>query len=436
VAVNYGRTDTGSDTIARAGPVRAEGFYMAGMAGKRVGILTARTVQAAKTPGLFGDGGNLYLNVDHNGNKSWIVRWSSGGKLHKCGLGAVHTVTLEQAREKAADARRIIRDGGNPREARREARQAVLVAQAKSMSFDDAAKAYVEGHKAGWSDKHGKQWPATLTRYTSPVFGNLPVSAIDTGMVMRVLQPIWSSKNETASRLRGRIETVLSWARVQGYRSGENPALWKGHLDHLLPARGKVHKVVHHAALPYAKLPAFMRDLRKRYGVAVLALEFAILTATRTSETLDAQWSEFDLRNKLWTIPAERMKGGREHRVPLSDRAAAIVQEMQTVRNGDYVFPGAKRGKPLSNMSMLLALRRMERDDLTTHGFRATFRTWAAEKTAHQREVIEAALAHVVGDKTENAYQRGDLLDKRRRLMDAWAAYCDSRAASNVVAIR
>ena len=230
-------------------------------------------------------------------------------------------------------------------------------------------------------DKHAAQWQATLSTYASPVFGKLPVSAIDTGMVMRVLEPIWSSKNETAHRVRGRIESGLSWAKVRGYRSGENPAQWRNHLDHLLPAPSKVHKVEHHAALPYDEMPAFMRDLRERYGVAALALEFAILTATRTSETLNAAWTEFDLDNRLWTIPAERMKADREHRVPLCDRAVAIVQEMQTVRNGDFVFPGAKRGKPLSNMAMLTTLRRMERGDLTTHGFRATFKTWATEKT-------------------------------------------------------
>ena len=275
-----------------------------------------------------------------------------------------------------------------------------------------------------------------MQTYASPHFGKLPVSAIDTGMVMRALEPIWTTKTETAGRVRGRIESVLSWAKVNGYRSGENPAQWRGHLDHLLPAQGKVRKVEHHAALPYIEMPAFMSDLRTRYGVAALALEFAILTATRTSETLNAAWSEFDIDNRVWTIPAERMKGGREHRVPLCDRAVAIVAEMQTIRRGDFVFPGAKRGRPLSNMSMLTVLGRMDRADLTVHGFRSTFRTWAAERTNYQREICEAALAHAIGDKTEAAYQRGDLLDKRRHLMEAWAAFIDSRVIDNVVAIR
>ena len=387
---------------------------------------------------MYGDGGNLFLKVDDGGSKSWMFRHQVGGKMRKHGLGPTHTVSLSDARERAEAIRRQLLDGIDPREARRAEREAAAVAQAKSMSFDMAMEAYIDSHRAGWkSDKHAAQWKATLTAYASPVFGKLPVSAIDTGMVMRVLQPIWSSKNETAHRLRGRIEAVLSWAKAHGYRHGENPATWRGHLDHLLPARKKVHKVEHHAALPYAKQPAFMRALRKRFGVAALALEFAILTATRTSETLGAAWSEFELAEKLWSIRGERMKGGREHRVPLSDRAVAIVQEMQTVRHGDFVFPGAKRGKPLSNMAMLNTLKRIGRDDLTAHGFRSTFRTWAAERTNYQREVIEAALAHVVGDKTEAAYQRGDLLDKRRRLMDAWAAYCDSRATTGkVVAYR
>ncbi|MFY9958805.1 tyrosine-type recombinase/integrase [Bradyrhizobium sp.] len=306
------------------------------------------------------------------------------------------------------------------------------------MSFDQCAEAYVEAHRAGWkSDKHAGQWGATLKTYATPVFGKIDVAAVGVGLVLKVLEPIWSSKNETAHRVRGRVESVLDWAKARGHRSGENPARWRGHLDQLLPARGKVHKVEHHAALPYAELPAFMRDLRKRYGVAVLALEFCILTATRTSETLNAAWSEID--GSVWTIPAERMKGGREHRIPLCDRALAIIKEMKAAKHGAFIFPGARRGRPLSNMAMLTALRRMERGDLTTHGFRATFRTWAAERSNFQREVIEAALAHAIGDKTEAAYQRGDLFEKRRRLMMAWAAYCESKPAakvSNVTALR
>ena len=409
---------------------------MAGMAGRRVNKLTARQVETAKKAGLYGDGGNLFLKVDDRANKSWIVRWKADGKLRKVGLGPTRTVSLIEARQRAEAVRRQLLDGFDPQETKRAKEAAAAVEDAKRITFDKATEAYIASHRAGWKNaKHAAQWQATLSTYASPVFGDLPVSAIDTGMVMRVLQPIWVSKNETAHRVRGRIEAVLSWAKAHGYRSGENPATWRDNLIHGLPARGKVHKVEHHAALPYDELPAFLRELRERPGVAALALEFAILTATRTSETLNAAWAEFDLDNRLWTIANKRMKGGREHRVPLCDRAVAIVQGM--VKNSDYVFPGAKRGKPLSNMAMLTTLRRMKRGDLTTHGFRATFKTWATECTHHQREVIEATLAHVIGGKVEAAYQRGDLLEKRRKLMEAWAVFCDSPAeTSNVVALR
>ena len=413
------------------------------MAGRRVGKLAARTVETVTKPGLYGDGANLYLRVDDSGAKSWIFRWEiGGGKVRKLGLGPLHTVSLADARDGAEDVRRQILDGIDPRQARRDAKAAALLAEAKLITFDAARDAFIEAHKAGWkSDKHAAQWKATLETYASPHFGKLAVGDVDTGLMMRALEPIWASKSETAHRVRGRVESILDWAKVRGYRSGDNPARWKGHLDHLLPARGKVHTVEHHAALPYAELPSFMRDLRGRYGVAALALEFAILTACRTSEVLNATWDEIDLAKRIWTIAAERMKGGRKHRVPLCDRAIAIIEDVRTVKHGAFIFPGAKRGKPLSNMAMLTALERMGRDDLTTHGFRSTFRTWGAERTNFPREVIEAALAHVIGDKTEEAYQRGDLFDKRRRLMTAWAAFAESKPTAkasrdNVTAIR
>jgi integrase len=408
------------------------------IAGKRVNRLTAKAVAAASKPGLYGDGDGLYLKVAESGSKSWVVRWTTGGKLRKHGLGPSPSVSLAEAREKADQARRLIRNGTDPREERRAKQAEAAIAAAKLITFDEAARQFIESHQAGWkSAKHGAQWQATLSTYASPIFGKLPVSAIDTGLVMRVLKPLWSTKTETATRVRGRIEAVLSWAKVYGYRSGENPAQWRGHLDHLLPKRTKVAKVEHHAALPYDNLPAFMRDLRERDGVAALALEFTILTAARTSETLNAAWDEFDCDNAIWTVSAERMKGGREHRVPLCKRAVAIVEEMRTVKRGEYVFPGAKRGRPLSNMAMTLTLRRMGRGDITTHGFRSTFRTWAAERTNYPREVVEAALAHVNADKVEAAYQRGDLLEKRRRLMDAWAVYADNIATTgDVISLR
>jgi integrase len=292
------------------------------------------------------------------------------------------------------------------------------------MTFDECREAYIRAHAAGWRNpKHHQQWENTLKTYCSPVFGRVAVQAVDVALVMKVLEPIWSTKPETASRLRGRIEAILDWAKVRGLRTGENPARWRGHLDHLLPARAKVRKVKHHAALPYIQIATYLDELRKRESTAARALEFAILTATRTNEVIGARWDEIDLAVRVWIIPESRMKAGREHRVPLSDAAISVVKFMQSVRQNEYVFPGDSRAS-LSNMALLMTLRRMNRGDLTTHGFRSTFRTWAAERTSFPREVIESALAHTVGNKVEAAYQRGDMFDKRRRLMDAWAQFC------------
>jgi integrase len=412
-------------------------------AGKRVDMLSARFVETVKEPGLYGDGGNLFLKVDDSGNKSWIVRWQDrDGKQRKLGLGPVHTVPLAEARDKAADARRLILDGIDPREARREAKAAIALAEAKALTFDECAEKFIEANKAGWKNaKHADQWRATLKTYASPVFGSLPIAAVDVGLVVDVLTPIWSTKNETAHRVRGRVESILDWAKVQNFRTGENPARWKGHLDKVFPARRKVRKVQHHAALPYDQLPAFMVSLRERYGVSTLALEFTILTACRTNEVLDARWTKIDFKNKIWTIPGEKMKGGKIHRVPLCDRAVAIVEDMKTDKRGDYIFPGAKRSKPLSNMAMLNVLSRMGHDEITVHGFRSTFRDWVAEQTNFPREIAEVALAHDVGDETEQAYQRGDMFEKRKRLMTAWAKYCEKppvkiKSGDNVVELR
>jgi integrase len=371
-----------------------------------------------------------------SGAKSWILRYRAAGTGKPCkyGLGATRTVSLAEARDAAEAARKLLRSGLDPRaEARRQ-----KVAAARLITFDKAAAAFIDSRRASWRNaRHAEQWQTTLKSYASPVLGALPVSQIDTALVLRVLQPIWTSKTETASRVRGRIEQVLSWSKAHGYRSGENPATWRGHLDHLLPAPGKLRKVTHHAALPYDELAAFMQQLRARHGWAALALQFAILTATRTSETLQARWGEFDLDKAVWTIPGERMKGGREHRVPLSERAVTIVRELATVRHGGFIFPGHRHDAPLSRGALPRLLRRMRRGDLTTHGFRATFRTWCAEKTNFPRELCEAALAHVVGDKVEAAYQRGDLLDKRRQLMAAWAGFIEGHGErQNVVALR
>jgi integrase len=300
------------------------------------------------------------------------------------------------------------------------------------MAFNQCRDAYIAAHRAGWRNaKHAAQWTSTLDAYVTPVFGQLPVGAIDTGLVMKALEPIWSAKTETASRVRGRIEAILDWAKVRGYRGGENPARWRGHLDSLLPARSKVRKVEHHAALPFTEIGAFMAQLREQSSTAARALEFTILTAARTGEVLGARWGEIDLDAAVWTVPPDRMKSAREHRVPLSPAALAVIKNMKTRRENDYVFPGDRRDR-LSGRAMDMLLRRMGRE-VTVHGFRSSFRDWAAERTNFPREVAEAALAHVVGDKVEAAYQRGDLFDKRRRLMTAWGDYCLKPQASGTV---
>jgi integrase len=302
------------------------------------------------------------------------------------------------------------------------------------MTFDQCRDAYIAAHRASWRNaKHQVQWVSTLAAYASPTLGNLPVQSIDVALVMKVLEPIWSAKPETSSRLRGRIERILDWAKARGFRSGENPARWRGHLDHLLPARSKIRKIRHHAALPFDEIAVFITALREREGVAARALEFVILTAARTGEALGATWDEIDFRTRTWTIAAHRMKGHREHRVPLSDDAVRVLEQVQSVQSGEFVFPGHRHYKPLSNMAMLNVLRRMGHVEVTTHGFRSSFRTWAAERTGFPREVVEAALAHVAGNKVEAAYQRGDLFDKRRRLMDEWARYCAASARGGTV---
>jgi integrase len=304
------------------------------------------------------------------------------------------------------------------------------------MTFRQCAEAYIAAHEMAWKNpKHAAQWPSTLGAYVYPVFGDLPVQAIDVGLVMKVIERIWIEKPETASRVRGRIESVLDWATARGYRRGENPARWRGHLENLLPKKSKVRRVEHHAALPYSELPEFMVELRRQEGVAARALEFAILTVARTSEALGATWSEIDLERHLWVIPAERMKSGREHRVPLSEPAVAILAAMKEVREGGYVFPGGRARRPLSNMAFLMRLRRMGRDDLTGHGFRSSFSDWCAERTNFASEVREMALAHTVSDKVEAAYRRGDLFRKRRQVMDAWARYATTTSDGNVISI-
>jgi integrase len=367
-----------------------------------------------------------------------LFRFMLRGKAREMGLGALHTVTLQEARDKGLMCRKHLVAGVDPIEQRNADRAQAQLDAARALTFGECAAAYIEANKAGWKNtKHAAQWKNTLDTYAAPVIGALPVQAIDTGLVLRVIEPIWREKPETANRVRGRIEAVLDWAKVRGFRAGDNPARCHGHLEKSLPKRSKVKRVEHHAALPYSDIGAFVGRLREQQGVAARALEFVICTAARTGEVTGAKWPEFDLKAKVWTVPAERMKAHREHRVPLSDRGVEILEEVQRIRNGDYVFPGARKDEPLSNAAMLAALqRRLAREDLTVHGFRSTFRTWAAERTNFPRELAEATLAHVLSDKTEAAYQRGDLFEKRRKLMAAWAAFMDSEHSTSVATIK
>jgi integrase len=403
----------------------------AGAMARAIGKLTSLAVDRAKRRGYYGDGGGLFLQVSATGAKSWVFRFKEAGRLHEMGLGPVHTIGLAQARERARECRRLRLDGLDPIESRRAARMQARLGAARAMTFADCAERYITAHKAGWRNaKHRDQWPNTLATYVNPIFGALPVQAIDTALVMKAIEPIWTEKPETASRVRGRIESILDWARARGFRQGENPARWRGHLENLLPKRSKVRRVEHHAALPYTEIGAFMAALRQQEGLGAQTLQFAILTAARTGEAIGAQWEEISIAERLWTVPAERMKAVKEHRVPLSDAVIAILEELAKVRHGDFVFPGGRAGRPISNMAMTMTLRRMGRGELTVHGFRSTFRDWAADRTGFPPEVAEMALAHTISDKVEAAYRRGDLFQKRRQMMDAWAKFCTTSPAA------
>jgi integrase len=394
----------------------------------KTGKLTALDVSRAKDPGLYGDGAGLYLRVQKDGSKTWAFRFTLG-RAREMGLGPLHTLTLAEARERAKAARLLVLDGKDPIEVRRDMIATAKADLANAETFKACAERYIESHKAGWKNaKHVYQWRATMKAYVYPAIGETPVARIGTADVLKILEPLWSSKSETAARVRGRIEKVLDWARVRGYRAGENPARWKGHLENALPKLSDVRKVEHHPALAYAQLGSFMKDLRRHSGVAADALQFTILCAVRTNETVGAQWSEIDWENNLWVIPAERMKGrkskAREHRVPLSTQAVVVLKRMAELGTVGFIFPGLKEGRPLSNMAMLETLRRMGKD-FTVHGFRSTFSDWARETTAYPRDVVEMALAHAIKDKAEAAYFRADLIEKRRALMQAWADYTD-----------
>ena len=393
---------------------------------RKINRLNARAVATITKHGRHADGGGLYISISPNGGRRWVFLFRWHGKPTEIGFGSARDVTLARARELASAARSKLSEGINPKEARR---------ALKGVTFGECADRLIEAMRPSWrNDKHVAQWEMTLRDYAAPL-RRLPVDKITTDDVLLALKPIWSKKAETASRLRGRVERVLDAAKAQGLRSGENPARWRGHLDQLLPKRQQLARG-HHAAMSYADVPSFMADLQSRQATAALALEFAILTAARSGEVLGARWVEFDLERAVWTIPATRMKASREHRVPLSRRALKIVRAMHEARDGDFVFPGQKAAMPLSVMALGMVLRRMSIKDATVHGFRSAFRDWAAECTNFTNEVCEAALAHVIANKVEAAYRRGDLFDKRRKLMEAWAVFCAAPKAGKIVAFR
>jgi integrase len=390
---------------------------------RKINQLTTRAVAAITRDGRHADGGGLYLKISPNGGRRWVFLYRWHGKPTEIGLGSARDVPLARARELASHARAKLAQGRSPKETR--------YAPAGSL-FGYCADRLIEAMQPSWrSRRHALAWKRSM-HHEAAALRRLPVDRVTTDDVLSVLKPLWNAMPETASRLRGRIERVLDAAKAQGLRNGENPARWRGHLAQLLPKPATLTRG-HHAAMSYADVPAFMNRLQAREAVAAKTLEFAVLTAARSGEALGARWDELDLDRAIWTIPGPRMKTGREHRVPLSERAVAIVKVMEECRNGDLVFPGQKPDRPLSPMSLTLVLRRMKVDGATVHGFRSAFRDWAAECTHASSEVCEAALAHTIRNQVEAAYRRGDLFDKRRQLMDAWASYCATAAGSKVV---
>jgi integrase len=434
--------------------------------------LTVKQVAKATEPGRYGDGDGLYLQVTvtkpkggkprkRQPSRVWVLRYETAGRIRWMGLGSLATLTPAEARERARKARQLVKDGIDPIDARKFERTSRATEQAaataKAVSFVQAAEDYFAFHAPQWKNvKHARQFLSTLKTYAYPVIGRLPVGVIDKALVLQVLRPIWHAKNETASRVRGRIENVLDFAKVNGWRDGDNPAAWPGNLEHALPAPTAIQKVQHHAALPYSETPEFIAGLRKREGTAAAALEFTILTAARTSEVIGARWDEFELRavpvtirdeegkestvmGPCWTVPADRIKGGKLHRVPLTDRVVRLLKAVPREKDNPFVFIGPSKGRGLSNAAMSAVLERMGRTDITVHGFRSSFRDWAAETTTHANFVVEMALAHVIDSKAEKAYRRGDLFDKRRLLMTDWMRFCGSpkrSGASTVVALR
>jgi integrase len=393
--------------------------------------LTALEIERIAEPRRHSDGGGLYLLVDGKGRRSWVFMYTWRGRQREAGLGPAgkHFVTLKTAREKAAEARALIKAGRDPLDEWRKPEAE------EGPTFGAAADTYLAAHLGSFrNDKHKAQWRMTLTSYCDPLRA-VPVDQIDTEDVLAVLQPLWVRAPETASRLRGRIEAVLDAARARGSiaQNQANPARWRGHLDKLLPKRARLTRG-HHAAMPYAEVPEFVAELRGRKATAARALEFTILTAARSGETLAVRWDEIDFAAKVWTVPGERTKAARAHRIPLADRAIVILKEMVAGRTSDYVFPGVKPGRPLSGMAFEMLLRRFK-SPYTAHGFRSAFRDWAGNETNFPREVAEHALAHVIGDKAEQAYRRSDALARRRQLMNSWARHCEGEAGDNVLTL-
>lgn len=399
-----------------------------------MGKLNSKQIENLSVPGTYEDGDGLRLVVKASGKKSWVLRFQLAGKRREMGLGGFPEVKLKDARSEAGSQRQLIQKKIDPLVERETTRlalaKAVLAEQAKAVTFKTLALDYIASHRAGWKNvKHAQQWENTLDTYAYPVLDNLNAAEVTTDHVLKVLLPIWTSKAETATRVRNRIEMILDAAKAKGLREGENPARWRGHLDKLLPPRSKVTTVVHHPALPWVEMPAFMKEIGKHQELSYKAMQLTILTACRTNEVLGAIWDEVDLNKGIWKIPPHRMKAAKEHRVPLSPAAVDLLKGLARISGSAFIFPGAKEGKSLSNMSMLMGLRRMGRTDLTMHGFRSTFRDWAAESTQYPREVCEQALAHVRQDKTEAAYFRGDLFEKRQAMMSDWAVFVNKTAA-------
>jgi integrase len=407
--------------------------------------LTGLKVSKVKKPGLYADGGGLYLQVTASHSegskevsKSWLFRYAKNGKEHRMGLGSVSTFSLAEARERATEARKVLASGKDPIQTRDAEHAAIAVEQAKMKTFEEYAKDYIAAHEKGWKRvKQSKQWTSTLSTYAYPVIGDLPVAAIDTPLVLKVIKPLWSAKTETADRIRGRIESILDAAKVDKLRDGENPARWKGHLEHSLPSRQKVAPTVNHAAMPGADVSTFLEDMRTRENgsISSKALEFCILVAGRTDEVLGARWEEFNFADKIWTVPATRMKAGKEHRIPLSPAALNIVEGLRGV---DPVWIFAENGDRIGKLRMARILERMNlKGSVTVHGFRSTFKDWASDNTSFPSEMAEIALAHKVGTKVEQAYRRSDMMERRRKMMTAWAQFITTPATTaNVIPMK